>query len=63
MTEREVLDVRFSEHCGSSGSRRTARDHLDVWVRLFNKAAGDVPLGYGEAVGDALCSGHRPASP
>ena len=28
-----------------------------MWVRLFNKTAGDVPLPYGEAVEIALCFG------
>lgn len=29
----------------------------EVWLRLFNKAAGEVPLSYGEAVEIALCFG------
>jgi uncharacterized protein YdeI (YjbR/CyaY-like superfamily) len=29
----------------------------EVWLRLYNKSAGDVPLGYGEAVEIALCFG------
>ena len=29
----------------------------EVWLRLFNKSAGEVPLSYGEAVEIALCFG------
>ena len=29
----------------------------EVWLRLFNKSAGDVPLAYAEAVEIALCFG------
>jgi uncharacterized protein YdeI (YjbR/CyaY-like superfamily) len=29
----------------------------EVWLRLFNKSAGDVPLSYAEAVEIALCFG------
>ena len=56
MTDREVLDVRAPEHWEQwlDANHDTASE---VWVRLFNKAAGDVPLGYGEAVETALCFG------
>ena len=56
MTERSVLDVRSAQEW---------QDWLDqhhdataeVWLRLFNKSAGEVPLSYGEAVEIALCFG------
>jgi uncharacterized protein YdeI (YjbR/CyaY-like superfamily) len=56
MTDREVLDVRAPGHWEQwlAANHATASE---VWVRLFNKAAGDVPLGYGEAVEIALCFG------
>ena len=56
MSDREVLDVRAPEHWEQwlDANHDTASD---VWVRLFNKSAGDVPLGYGEAVEIALCFG------
>ncbi len=56
MTDRHVLDVRSPQQW-----EQWLEDNHDgateVWVRLFNKAAGDVPLGYGEAVEIALCFG------
>jgi uncharacterized protein YdeI (YjbR/CyaY-like superfamily) len=53
---RVVLDVRsagaweqwLEDNHGSVG---------EVWLRLFNKSAGEVPLSYGEAVEIALCFG------
>jgi uncharacterized protein YdeI (YjbR/CyaY-like superfamily) len=56
MTERTVLDV---------GSPLQWEQWLEanhdaapeVWLRLFNKSAGDVPLSYAEAVEIALCFG------
>jgi uncharacterized protein YdeI (YjbR/CyaY-like superfamily) len=56
MTEREVFDA---------GSLQGWEDWLDanhdsgteVWLRLFNKAAGDVPFTYSQAVEVALCFG------
>jgi uncharacterized protein YdeI (YjbR/CyaY-like superfamily) len=67
VTDRHVLDVRSPEQWEQwlDGNHDTASE---VWVRLFNKSswgtseaaggmAGDVPLGYGEAVEVALCFG------
>lgn len=54
--DRLVLDVRSPqqwEHWLESNHDTAS----EVWVRLFNKAAGDVPLGYAEAVEIALCFG------
>ena len=56
MTERSVLDVRSAQEW---------QDWLDqhhdataeVWLRLFNKSAGEVPLSYAEAVEIAVCFG------
>lgn len=56
VTERPVLDVRSPEQW----EQWLESNHdavTEVWVRLFNKAAGDVPLGYGDAVEIALCFG------
>jgi uncharacterized protein YdeI (YjbR/CyaY-like superfamily) len=56
MPDRLVLDVRSPrqwEHWLESNHDTVT----EVWVRLFNKAAGDVPLGYAEAVEIALCFG------
>ena len=56
MTERDVLDVRSPQQW----EEWLERNHdvvTEVWPRLFNKAAGDVPVSYGEAVEIALCFG------
>jgi uncharacterized protein YdeI (YjbR/CyaY-like superfamily) len=56
MTERDVLDVRSPQQW----EEWLERNHdivAEVWIRLFNKAAGDVPVSYGEAVEIALCFG------
>jgi uncharacterized protein YdeI (YjbR/CyaY-like superfamily) len=56
VTDRPVLDVRSPEQW----EQWLESNHdmvTEVWVRLFNKAAGDVPLGYGDAVEIALCFG------
>jgi uncharacterized protein YdeI (YjbR/CyaY-like superfamily) len=55
-TERVVLDVGSPaqwEHWLEDNHDTTA----EVWLRLFNKSAGTVPLSYAEAVGIALCFG------
>lgn len=56
MTDRHVLDVRSPQQWEEwlANNHDTA---TEVWVRLVNKAAGDVPLAYGEAVEIALCFG------
>jgi uncharacterized protein YdeI (YjbR/CyaY-like superfamily) len=56
VTDRPVLDVRSPEQWEQwlESNHDTV---TKVWVRLFNKAAGDVPLGYGDAVEIALCLG------
>jgi uncharacterized protein YdeI (YjbR/CyaY-like superfamily) len=56
VTDRPVLDVRSPEQWEQwlESNHDTV---TEVWVRLFNKAAGDVPLGYGDAVEIALCFG------
>ena len=54
--DRVVLDVRSPrqwEHWLESNHDTVT----EVWVRLFNKSAGEVPLGYAEAVEIALCFG------
>ena len=56
VSDRRVLDARsplqWEQWLESNHDAET-----EVWVRLFNKAAGAVPLGYGEAVEIALCFG------
>lgn len=56
VTDPPVLDVRSPEQWEQwlESNHDTV---TEVWVRLFNKAAGDVPLGYGDAVEIALCFG------
>ena len=56
VTDRPVLDVRSPEQWEQwlESNHDTV---TEVWVRLFNKAAEDVPLGYGDAVEIALCFG------
>ncbi len=54
--DRHVLDVRSPRQWEQWLA--TNHDSVgEVWVRLFNKAAGDVPLTNGEAVEIALCFG------
>ncbi|MDT5364860.1 MAG: hypothetical protein QOC69_6622 [Mycobacterium sp.] len=55
-TERFVLDVRSP----AQWEQWLEVNHdtvTEVWLRLFNKGAGDVPLPYAEAVEIALCFG------
>ncbi len=54
--KREVLDVRSAAAWEQwlEGNHDSA---AEVWLRLFNKGAGEVPLSYGEAVEIALCFG------
>jgi uncharacterized protein YdeI (YjbR/CyaY-like superfamily) len=55
-TERVVVDVRSP----AEWERWLELNHdtaAEVWLRLFNKSAGEVPLSYGEAVEIALCFG------
>lgn len=54
--EREVLEVRSAAAWEQwlEGNHDSA---AEVWLRLFNKSAGEVPLSYGEAVEIALCFG------
>ena len=56
MTERDVLDVR-SPRQWEQWLEQNHDTVAEVWLRLFNKAAGDVPVSYGEAVEIALCFG------
>lgn len=56
MTERDVLDVR-SPRQWEEWLERNHDTVTEVWLRLFNKAAGAVPVSYGEAVEIALCFG------
>ncbi len=54
--ERRILDARSARQW----ERWLEANHdsaSEVWLRLFNKDAGDVPLSYGEAVETALCFG------
>ncbi len=55
-TERVVLDVKSPEQWEQwlEVNHDTA---TEVWLRLFNKSAGEVPLSYAEAVEIALCFG------
>jgi uncharacterized protein YdeI (YjbR/CyaY-like superfamily) len=55
-TERTVLDVKSPEQWEQwlEVNHDTA---TEVWLRLFNKSAGEVPLSYAEAVEIALCFG------
>jgi uncharacterized protein YdeI (YjbR/CyaY-like superfamily) len=56
MTGRDVLDVRSA----GQWEEWLELNHdtvAEVWLRLFNKAAGNVPVSYGEAVEIALCFG------
>jgi uncharacterized protein YdeI (YjbR/CyaY-like superfamily) len=56
VTERLVLDVRSP----AQWEQWLEVNHdavTEVWLRLFNKSAGDVPLPYAEAVEIALCFG------
>jgi uncharacterized protein YdeI (YjbR/CyaY-like superfamily) len=55
-TERVVLDAGSP----AEWERWLEANHEtapEVWLRLFNKSAGEVPLSYGEAVEIALCFG------
>jgi uncharacterized protein YdeI (YjbR/CyaY-like superfamily) len=55
-TERVVLDAGSAAHW----EQWLEVNHdtvTEVWLRLFNKSAGDVPLSYAEAVEIALCFG------
>lgn len=56
MTERVVLDVP-SPREWEGWLEQHHDDTAEVWLRLFNKVAGEVPLSYGEAVEIALCFG------
>lgn len=56
MTERFVLDVG-SPLQWEDWLEQHHDDTAEVWLRLFNKAAGEVPLSYGESVEIALCFG------
>jgi uncharacterized protein YdeI (YjbR/CyaY-like superfamily) len=56
MTDQVVLDVRSPRQW----EEWLVHNHdtvTEVWLRLFNKAAGEVPVSYGEAVEIALCFG------
>jgi uncharacterized protein YdeI (YjbR/CyaY-like superfamily) len=56
MTDQDVLDVRSPRQW----EEWLVHNHdtvTEVWLRLFNKAAGEVPVSYGEAVEIALCFG------
>jgi hypothetical protein len=56
VTERTVLDVASPQQW----EQWLEVNHdavTEVWLRLFNKTAGDVPLSYAEAVEIALCFG------
>jgi uncharacterized protein YdeI (YjbR/CyaY-like superfamily) len=56
VTERTVLDVGSPQQW----EQWLEANHdavTEVWLRLFNKTAGDVPLSYAEAVEIALCFG------
>ena len=56
MTERLVLDVRSPQEW-SDWLEHHHDGTAEVWMRLFNKSAGEVPLSYAEAVEIALCFG------
>jgi uncharacterized protein YdeI (YjbR/CyaY-like superfamily) len=56
MTDLEVLDVR-SPRQWEEWLEHNHDTVTEVWLRLFNKAAGEVPVSYGEAVEIALCFG------
>lgn len=54
--DRHVLEARSAEQW----ERWLETNHdstTEVWLRLFNKSSGDVPLSYAEAVETALCFG------
>ena len=55
-SERLVLDVQSPLHWEQwlNANHDTV---TEVWLRLYNKSAGEVPLRYGEAVEIALCFG------
>ena len=54
--DRRVLDARSAEQW--ENWLETHHDSTaEVWLRLFNKAAGEVPLTYADAVETALCFG------
>ncbi|MDT7755204.1 MAG: hypothetical protein QOH27_1102 [Mycobacterium sp.] len=56
MTDQDVLDVR-SPRQWEEWLEHNHDTVTEVWLRLFNKAAGEVPVSYGEAVEIALCFG------
>jgi uncharacterized protein YdeI (YjbR/CyaY-like superfamily) len=56
MSDRFVLDVRSSQQW-EDWLEDNHDSVTEVWLRLFNRSAGDVPLAYGEAVEIALCFG------
>jgi uncharacterized protein YdeI (YjbR/CyaY-like superfamily) len=56
MTDQVVLDVR-SPRQWEEWLEHNHDTVTEVWLRLFNKAAGEVPVSYGEAVEIALCFG------
>jgi len=56
MTDQAVLDVR-SPRQWEEWLELNHDSVTEVWLRLFNKAAGEVPVSYGEAVEIALCFG------
>lgn len=56
MSERDVLDVRSVQQW-EDWLETHHESSTEVWLRLFNKSAGDVPLTYGDAVEAALCFG------
>jgi uncharacterized protein YdeI (YjbR/CyaY-like superfamily) len=54
--ERFVLDARSPEHW-EQWLEHNHESASEVWLRLFNKAAGDIPVSYSESVEIALCFG------
>lgn len=56
MTERDVLDIR-SPRQWEEWLEHNHDTMTEVWLRLFNKGAGEVPVSYADAVEIALCFG------
>jgi uncharacterized protein YdeI (YjbR/CyaY-like superfamily) len=54
--DRLVLDARSAQQW-EDWLQSNHDSAAEVWLRLFNKSAGEVPLSYGEAVEIALCFG------
>jgi len=54
--DRHVLEARSAQQW-ESWLEDNHDSAAEVWLRLYNKTSGDVPLSYAEAVETALCFG------